>query len=162
MTLLHVIIWTAKEQLTPANRREASQGYHRVYSRLRSKCKGCKYLQHCAMDRGRIRINANPFYPACSLVPFILHGFYQLCRNIYAFKPYSTFFRGAETEKVYAPVPDQSLVYNSKLLMYTCSGVYLKTTVFKHTNTFLCALSDDAVFIIFGRACDDCKLSGSG
>ena len=35
-----------------------------VYSRLRSKCKGCEYLQHCAMDRGRIRINAIPFYPA--------------------------------------------------------------------------------------------------
>ena len=33
-----------------------------MYSRLRSKCKGCEYLQYCAMDRGRI--NASPFYPA--------------------------------------------------------------------------------------------------
>ena len=44
--------------------KKTSQGYYRVYSRLRSKCKGCEYLQHCAMDRGRIRINASPFYPA--------------------------------------------------------------------------------------------------
>lgn len=44
--------------------KKTSQGYYRVYSRLRSKCKGCEYLEHCAMDRGRIRINASPFYPA--------------------------------------------------------------------------------------------------
>ena len=44
--------------------KKTSQGYYRVYSRLRSKCKGCEYLSHCAMDRGRIRINASPFYPA--------------------------------------------------------------------------------------------------
>lgn len=44
--------------------KKTSQGYYRVYSRLRSKCKGCEYLTHCAMDRGRIRINASPFYPA--------------------------------------------------------------------------------------------------
>ena len=25
---------------------------------------GCEYLQHCAIARGRIRINASPFYPA--------------------------------------------------------------------------------------------------
>ena len=43
---------------------KTSQGYYRVYSRLCSKCKECEYLQHCAMDRGRIRINASPFYPA--------------------------------------------------------------------------------------------------
>ena len=44
--------------------KKTSQGYYRVYSRLRSKCKGCEYLQHCAMDRGRLRINASPFCPA--------------------------------------------------------------------------------------------------
>ena len=44
--------------------KKTSQGYYRVYSRLRSKCKGCEYFPHCAMDRGRIRINASPFYPA--------------------------------------------------------------------------------------------------
>lgn len=44
--------------------KKTGQGYYRVYSRLRSKCKGCEYSSHCAMERGRIRINASPFYPA--------------------------------------------------------------------------------------------------
>ena len=44
--------------------KKTSEGYYRVYSRLRNKCKECEYLPHCAMDCVRIRINASFFYPA--------------------------------------------------------------------------------------------------
>jgi len=39
-------------------------GYYRSYKLLRSNCKGCERLEHCAVDKGSIRINASPFYPS--------------------------------------------------------------------------------------------------
>lgn len=40
------------------------QGYYRYYKLMRSACKDCERLDHCAVDKGSIRINASPFYPA--------------------------------------------------------------------------------------------------
>lgn len=40
------------------------QGFYRIYRILRSECKRCPKLAHCAIDKGAVRINASPFYPA--------------------------------------------------------------------------------------------------
>lgn len=40
------------------------QGYYRIYRILRKECKECPRLAHCSIDKGSVRINASPFYPA--------------------------------------------------------------------------------------------------
>jgi hypothetical protein len=44
--------------------KKSSQNYYRLYRILRKECQHCERLDHCAIDKGAIRINASGFYPA--------------------------------------------------------------------------------------------------
>jgi len=44
--------------------KKSQQNYYRIYSIKRSECKGCSNLQHCSVDKGRVRINASAYYPS--------------------------------------------------------------------------------------------------
>lgn len=44
--------------------KKCSQNYYRTYRLARRECKGCQHLNHCAFDKGAVRINASGFYPA--------------------------------------------------------------------------------------------------
>ena len=44
--------------------KKMNQGYYRLYRISRKECAMCPYLAHCSIDRGAVRINASPFYPA--------------------------------------------------------------------------------------------------
>jgi len=44
--------------------KQSNHNYYRLYRIPKKECLECKYLKHCAMDKGAVRINASVFYPA--------------------------------------------------------------------------------------------------
>ena len=44
--------------------KKKDQCYYRLYRISRKECKDCEHLASCSVDRGAVRINASPFYPA--------------------------------------------------------------------------------------------------
>ena len=44
--------------------KQYNQSFYRLYRLSRKECNGCKYINHCAIDKGAIRISASGFYPA--------------------------------------------------------------------------------------------------
>lgn len=44
--------------------KKSDQSYYRLYRISPKECKGCPHLAHCSVERGAVRINASPFYPA--------------------------------------------------------------------------------------------------
>jgi len=44
--------------------KKSQQNYYRIYSKKRSECKSCPNIEICAVDKGKIRINASAYYPS--------------------------------------------------------------------------------------------------
>lgn len=54
-----------------------NQSYYRIYRISRKQCAGCKYLPHCSVDKGAVRINAS-FIPHIMQIANVVNQFSTL------------------------------------------------------------------------------------